>query len=256
MKNIVIKDFVLDESSFAIMPGPCSIESQEQFEIIVKSLLNEGISIIRGGLFKLRTNPKDFQGLREKAFPLVKDLKKKENFLFVSEVTDPRQIEPLMDIVDIFQIGTRNMYNYDLLKELALKKCTILLKRNFSATIKEWVLAAQYLLGNQVILCERGIRTFETAYRNTLDINAVAYLKQNYSYPVFVDPSHGTGSSSLVPEISKASLAVGANGLLIEVHNEPKKALSDSAQAISLDQFSLLMKDLKKLAKALDKKII
>ncbi len=256
MRNIVIKDFVLDENSFAVMPGPCSIESREQFESIIKFLLAEGVSVIRGGIFKLRTNPKDFQGLQEEAFPLVKELKKKENFLFVSEVTSARQIEPLMDFVDIFQVGTRNMYNYDLLKELALKKCTVLLKRSFSATIKEWTLAAQYLSENQVILCERGIRTFETAYRNTFDINAIPYLKQNYDYPVLADPSHGTGHSSLVSDIAKAAFVAGANGLLVEVHNEPQKALSDSLQALNFDQFSLLMQDLKKLSKVLNKKII
>ena len=256
MQKIRIKDFVLDENSLAVMAGPCSIESTEQFETIVKFLLSEGISVIRGGMFKLRTNPQDFQGIREKAFPIVKDLKKKENFLFISEVTDPRQIEPLMDFVDIFQVGARNMYNYDLLKELSLKKCPVLLKRSFSATIKEWILAAQYLSENKVILCERGIRTFETAYRNTFDINAIAYLKKNYSYPVFADPSHATGNHSMVSEISKAASVAGAHGLLLEVHNNPQKALSDGQQALSFDQFSLLMKELKLLAKVLDKKIV
>ena len=251
-----IKDFILDQNSFSIIAGPCAIESKEQFESIIDFLTSQGISMIRGGMFKLRTNPKDFQGLREKAFPIVKELKKKKDFLFISEITDPRQIEPLMDFVDIFQIGTRNMFNYDLLKELANKKCTVLLKRGFSSTIKEWTLAAEYLPKNQVILCERGIRTFETAYRNTLDINAIPYIKKNYSYPVFVDPSHGTGHSALVPDIAKASLVAGANGILIEVHEKPKEALSDSRQALNFDQFSSLMSDLNKISKAIDKKIV
>ena len=251
-----IKDFVLDQNSFSVIAGPCAVESKEQFESIVHFLTSQGVSMIRGGMFKLRTNPKDFQGLREKAFSIVKDLKKKENFLFVSEVTDPRQIEPLMEFVDVFQVGTRNMFNYDLLKELDSKNCTVLLKRGFSSTIKEWILASEYLDKNKVILCERGIRTFETAYRNTLDINAIPYIKQNYSYPIFVDPSHGTGDKALVPDIAKASLVAGANGLMIEVHNEPEKSLSDSKQALNFDQFSSLMADLKKISTAVDKKII
>ena len=238
------------------MAGPCSIESAEQFESIVKFLKTQGISIIRGGIFKPRTSPKDFQGLREKAFPIVKKIKEKEDFLFITEITDARHIEKLMEVTDIFQVGTRNMYNYELLKELAHINRPVLLKRNFSASIKEWVLAAQYLSpNNQVILCERGIRTFETAYRNTFDINAVSYLKQNESYPVFVDPSHATGSSALVSDISKSALAAGADGLLVEVHNEPEKALSDGVQSLSFHQFSSLMKDLKKLSHPLNKMI-
>ena len=255
MKNI----FNLQDPSkntFTVMAGPCSIESKEQFESIVKFLKTQGIAVIRGGIFKPRTNPKDFQGLREKAFPIVKEVKEKEDFLFVTEITDARQIEKLMTVTDIFQVGTRNMYNYDLLKELAHVKRPVLLKRNFSASIKEWILAAKYLSpNNQIILCERGIRTFETAYRNTFDINAVSYLKHNNDYPVFVDPSHATGNKILVSDIAKSALAVGADGLLIEVHNEPEKALSDGAQALNFNQFSLLMKDLKKLSQFLNKKI-
>jgi len=254
MKSIFIKNHKIDDNTFTLMAGPCSIESKEQFESIVKFLKTEGVSIIRGGVFKPRTNPKDFQGLREKAFPIVKEVKEKENFLFITEITDVRQIGPLMEITDIFQVGTRNMYNYDLLKELAHIDRPVLLKRNFSATIKEWLLAAKYLTpNNQVILCERGIRTFETAYRNTFDINAVSYLKQNNDYPVFVDPSHATGDRALVSDIAKSALVAGAHGLLIEVHNEPDKALSDGAQALNFNQFSSLMKDLKNLSQLLNK---
>ncbi len=257
MKSISIKNHKIDENSFTVMAGPCSIESREQFASIVQFLKTQDISIIRGGIFKPRTSPKSFQGLREKAFPIVKEIKEKENFLFITEITDVRQIEPLMEIADVFQVGTRNMYNYELLKELSHIDRPVLLKRNFSASIKEWTLATEYLSpNNQVILCERGIRTFETAYRNTFDINAVSYLRQNYHYPIFVDPSHATGNSALVPDIAKSALAVGAHGLLIEVHNEPDQALSDGAQALNFNQFSSLMKDLKTLSKPLNKKII
>jgi len=256
MKSISIKNKKIDASTFTIMAGPCSIESKKQFESIVKFLKTQGISTIRGGIFKPRTNPKDFQGLREKAFPIVKEVKKTEDFLFITEITDVRQIENLMDITDIFQVGTRNMYNYDLLKELAHTNLPILLKRNFSASIKEWLFAAKYLApNNQIILCERGIRTFETAYRYTSDINAVSYIRQNSHHPIFADPSHATGNSSLVSDISKSALAAGACGLLIEVHNEPDKALSDGAQALNFNQFSSLMTDLKNLSKALNKTI-
>ena len=256
MKSFSIKNHKIDDNTFTIMAGPCSIESKEQFESIVKFVKTQGVSIIRGGIFKPRTNPKDFQGLREKAFPIVKAVKEKENFLFITEITDVRQTENLMEVTDIFQVGTRNMYNYDLLKELAHINRPILLKRNFSASIKEWLLAAEYLSpNNQVILCERGIRTFETAYRNTFDINAVSYLRQNSNRPIFVDPSHATGNNALVSDIAKSALVVGAHGLLIEVHNEPEKALSDGAQALSFNQFSLLMKELKKLSQPLNKTI-
>ena len=230
------------------MAGPCSIENFDQFQLIVKFLKKQGVSIIRGGIFKPRTSPDDFQGLREKAFSLVKELKKKENFIFITEITDPRQLESLNEIADIFQVGARNMYNYELLKELSLSRRPVLLKRSFSATIREWVSAAHYLEkgGSQkIILCERGVRTFETAYRNTFDINAVAYLKKNFPYPVFVDPSHATGDSSLVAPISKAALAAGADGLLIEVHNQPQTALSDGEQSLNFDSFSSLLNDIK-----------
>ncbi|MDE0151051.1 MAG: 3-deoxy-7-phosphoheptulonate synthase [Bdellovibrionales bacterium] len=257
MKSISIKNHKIEESTFTLMAGPCSIESKEQFESIVKFLKTQGVSIIRGGIFKPRTNPKDFQGLREKAFPIVKEIKEKEDFLFITEITDVRQIESLMEVADIFQVGTRNMYNYDLLKELAHINRPVLLKRNFSASIKEWLFAAKYLSpNNQIILCERGIRTFETAYRNTFDINAVSYLKQNSHLPIFVDPSHATGHNSLVSDIAKSALVAGAHGLLIEVHNEPDKALSDGAQALSFNQFSSLIKDLKNLSKSLNKKVL
>lgn len=252
MKTIQIGNYQIAPHTFSVMAGPCSIESFDQFQTIVQFLKNRNISVIRGGIFKLRTDPKSFQGLRQKAFPIVKELKKKENFLFITEITDCRQIQDLMECTDIFQVGARNMFNYDLLKELSLIKKPVLLKRSFSARIEEWLLAAKYLSQNgndQIILCERGIRTFETAYRNTFDINAVSYLKKNFSYPVFVDPSHATGDHSLVHNAAKAAFCVGADGLLVEVHHQPEKALSDGNQALNFKMFEKLMNDLHALSK-------
>lgn len=256
MKTFSIGSHCIGQDAFTIIAGPCSIESFEQFQTIVNFLKQEGVHFIRGGIFKPRTNPKDFQGLREKAFPIVKELKKQTDFLFVTEISDCRQLDSLMDITDVFQIGARNMYNYELLKELGKINRPVLLKRSFSASIKEWLMAGEYVRqgGNdRIILCERGIRTFETAYRNTYDINAVIHLQKMSPYPVFVDPSHATGLSFMVSPAAQSALTAGAQGLLVEVHNEPEKALSDGAQALSLNQMSQLMKDLKKLSQALSK---
>ena len=252
--SIQIGNTLISSKTFTVIAGPCSIESLDQFQTIVSFLKTQNVSIIRGGIFKLRTNPKSFQGLGQKAFPIVKELKEKENFSFVAEVTDPRQIEDLMEWTDLFQVGTRNMFNYELLKELASVHKPVLLKRGFSARIDEWLLAGEYLAekgNNQIILCERGVRTFETAYRNTLDLNAVSYLKKSCPYPVFVDPSHGTGDSSFVGDMARAGFCAGADGLLVEVHPDPKQALSDSKQALSFQQFESIMQDLKKLSQAL-----
>ena len=257
-KTIHIQGHSIDASLFTVMAGPCSIESLDQFQTIVSFLKTEGISIIRGGLFKLRTNPNSFQGLREKAIPIIKEVKKNENFLFITEVTDCRQIESLMEVADIFQVGARNMYNYELLKELGKAKRPVLLKRSFSALIQEWLHAAEYLSQaglHDIILCERGIRTFETSYRNTLDINAVLHLKTHCEYPVFVDPSHATGQRAYVNGMAQAALAAGADGLLVEVHHEPEKALCDGIQSLNFQQFSQLMKNLRKLSKVFPKKI-
>ena len=252
--TISIGDSQITPRHFTVAAGPCSVESVEQFSSVVKFLKNEKISLIRGGLFKPRTSPQNFQGLGPKAFPIVSSLKKKENFIFITEITHPRQIAELKDIADVFQVGTRNMFNYELLKDLSKIKKPILLKRSFSARVEEWLLAAEYLAqgGNdQIILCERGIRTFETAYRNVLDLNAVSYLKERCPYPVFVDPSHSAGESSLVSDLAQAAFCAGADGLLIEVHPEPKKALSDGRQALTFDLFSQLMKNLRNLSQTL-----
>ncbi len=233
-----------------IVGGPCAIESLNQYTHISSELKNCGVSALRAGIFKLRTKPNSFQGLGKEAYPYVKIVREKFNLPIFSEVTDPRQVEELSVFVDCFQVGARNMYNYELLKELGKTQKPVLLKRAFSATIDEWVHAAGYIEAegnNKVILCERGIRTFETKTRNTFDINAISYLKRNTHYPVFADPSHGTGDSQLVSDISLASVAAGADGLLIEVHHNPVKALSDGFQAITPSEFKILQKKIYKL---------
>lgn len=257
-KTFQIGNLKIEKNTFTIMAGPCSIENFNQFRDIVNFLIHNKISIIRGGIFKLRTNPSHFQGLREEAFPIVKKVKNEIPFQFITEITDPRQIPSLIEVTEVFQVGTRNMYNYDLLKELSSLSQPVLLKRSFSATLKEWLLAAEYLAKGgkkNIILCERGIRTFETAYRNTCDINAIVYLKKNSPFPVFLDPSHATGDHSFVIPISLAAYVAGADGLILEVHKEPQKALSDGKQALTFSEFELLLKQLQELSKISNKKL-
>lgn len=243
-------------SSFSVIAGPCSVESEEQFLTTAQSVKAQGASFLRGGIFKLRSHPDSFQGLGADAYRIVRYVKEKTGMPFISEITDPRQIEELMDVVDAFQIGARNMHNYALLKELGQIDKPVLLKRNFGALIKEWIYAADYIskAGNEnVILCERGIRTFETATRNTFDLNAVAYVKAHSHYPVIADPSHGTGDSRLVTPMALASAAAGADGIMIEVHPNPKEAFSDGFQSLDFQQFTQLMTSLKGLLSALGK---
>lgn len=249
--KILNSDFTND---FQIIAGPCSIESQEQFFTIAQELKNMGVKTLRGGLFKLRTRPNSFQGHGQVAYPWAIEVKKHLGMGFVSEITDPRQIDEMSSVVDCFQVGARNMYNYDLLKELGKQKIPVLLKRAFSATIDEWLYASEYLENggnNSVLLCERGIRTFETKTRNTLDVNAISYAKMFSKYPIISDPSHGTGRSDLVEYGALASVAAGASGLLIEVHNNPEEALSDKDQALNLEQFKTVFEKTTKLYKFL-----
>lgn len=223
-----------------IIAGPCSVESETQLETIAAALHELDVPFLRGGLYKLRTNPESFQGLGEEGFSIAKRVSDKFNMPFTTEITDIRQIEKLHDVASIFQVGTRNMYNYDLLKELGKASKPVLLKRAFSATYSEFLNAAEYIIaeGNEnVILCERGIRTFVKETRNTFDINAIPFLKQKSGLPIVADPSHGTGLTALVEPIGLAALAAGADGLLIEVHHEPEKALSDGQQALTPTQF-------------------
>ena len=249
--NILDCDFTND---FQIIAGPCSIESPEQFFKVAEQLKNIGVKTLRGGLYKLRTRPTAFQGHGQVAYPWAIEVKKHLNMGFASEITDPRQIEEMSDVVDCFQVGARNMYNYDLLKELGKQKIPVLLKRAFSATIDEWLYALEYLEngGNtSILLCERGIRSFDPKTRNTLDVNAIAYAKMTCKYPILSDPSHATGRADLVEQAALASVAAGADGLLIEVHNNPEEALSDKDQALNLEQFKIVFDKCTKLDKFL-----
>ncbi len=257
-KPILIGNKAVGGSLFHLWAGPCAIESEEQFLTTAKFVQQQGATGLRGGIFKLRTDPKSFQGLGTASLPIIQKAKTQTGLLLVSEITDPRQTEFLEPILDVYQVGARNMFNYELLKELGQGKKPVLLKRAFSAKISEWLKAAGYLIqgGNEnIILCERGIRTFETQTRNTLDLNAVAYLKQTSPFPVFVDPSHGTGDASLVAPMSQAAVAAGADGLLIETHPDPKKALCDPYQALSFKELERLAKTLRKLLSLFNKKL-
>jgi 3-deoxy-7-phosphoheptulonate synthase len=243
---------------FTVVAGPCSIESYSQFSETVNSVTQSGATLIRGGMYKLRTNPKSFQGLGNEAYEIVKKVKAEQNIQFISEVTDPRQIEEFDSLVEAYQVGSRNMHNYALLKELGNTSKPVILKRGFAGLIEEWLHAANYIKngGNKnVILCERGIRTFETATRNTFDLNAIAYIKEHSDFPILADPSHATGETALVTPMAMAAAAAGADGLMIEVHPDPKKALSDGFQALTFDQFSTLMDQLERLLPVLGREL-
>jgi 3-deoxy-7-phosphoheptulonate synthase len=241
-----------------IIAGPCAVESQEQLFQTARRVKSGGAKILRGGAFKPRSSPYNFQGLGEEGLKLLGQIRKETGLPVVTEVMDTRQIELVASYADMIQIGSRNMHNYPLLKEAGKCRKPVLLKRGMMATIDEFLLAAEYILdqGNeQVILCERGIRTFETSTRNTLDLSAVPMLKRLSHLPVIVDPSHGTGLRWMVPAMSKAAVAVGADGLIIEVHYKPEEAICDGHQSLDLDDFIKLMTDLKKIAEAVDRDI-
>ena len=246
------------EGRAALWAGPCAVESPEQFQAVAEFVKSRGASALRGGIFKPRTDPKSFQGLGAKALSFVKEIKEALRLPFVTEATDPRQTEILDDVADIYQAGARNMFNYELLKELGRSGKPVLLKRGFAASVREWLAAADYLIrcgmkSRRIILCERGVRSFETAYRNTLDINAVAYVKKHTDFAVFVDPSHGCGRPELIPALSKAAIACGADGLLVEVHNHPENALCDGDQALDFEGFDGLVKEIGPVAEAAGK---
>ncbi|TGE39513.1 3-deoxy-7-phosphoheptulonate synthase [Desulfosporosinus fructosivorans] len=240
----------IGEGYFTVIAGPCSVESTEQILEIAKSVQLSGATIMRGGVFKPRTSPYAFQGLQEEGLKMLLAAKKATGLPIITEIMNQTQI-PLLEEVDIIQIGARNMQNFDLLKEVGKCRKPILLKRGLANTIEELLMSAEYIMseGNeQVILCERGIRTFETMTRNTLDLSAIPLLKQKSHLPVIVDPSHAAGIRSLVAPLAKAAMAVGADGLMIEAHNDPSRALCDGAQSLDLKQFEELMVDLKRRA--------
>ncbi|MCL2211104.1 MAG: 3-deoxy-7-phosphoheptulonate synthase [Treponema sp.] len=254
---IKVGDVSIGEGFFTVISGPCSVESSEQILEIARSVKSSGAKILRGGAFKPRTSPYAFQGKQVEGLDMLRLAKKETGLPIVSEIMNQTQVD-LFDDIDIVQVGARNMQNYDLLKAVGKLKKPVLLKRGLANTIEELLMSAEYIVSsgnNDVILCERGIRTFETMTRNTLDLSAVAVIKQKSHLPVIVDPSHASGSRSLVPPLAKAALAVGADGLMIESHNNPAKALCDGAQSLDLEQFASLMQELKKRA-VLEEKII
>ena len=244
---------VVGSEHVVMMAGPCSVESAAQVDTIAALVAEQGARVLRGGAFKPRTSPYSFQGLGPKGLELIRQAADKYKLLVVSEVMDQTQIPLMLDYVDVFQVGARNMQNFNLLKELGKGSKPVLLKRGISATIEELLLSAEYIMagGNyDVVLCERGIRTFENATRNTLDVSAVPVVHKLSHLPIIADPSHATGRRDQVPPMARAALAAGADGLLVEVHNEPERALSDGPQALYPAQFEQLMKELRMIAPA------
>ncbi|WP_428817430.1 3-deoxy-7-phosphoheptulonate synthase [Clostridium butyricum] len=242
----------------AVIAGPCSVESEEQIVEIAKEVKELGANFLRGGAFKPRTSPYAFQGLKYEGLELLKKAKAKTGLPIVTELMSPYDIETFVENVDVIQVGARNMQNFDLLKELGKTKKPILLKRGLSATIEEWLMSAEYIMagGNEnVILCERGIRTFETYTRNTLDLSAVPAVKKLSHLPVVIDPSHSAGKYWMVEPLAKAAVAVGADGLIIEVHNDPANALCDGPQSIKPEKFAKLMEELRVIAGAVGREI-
>ena len=254
---IDLNDIHIGEGYFTVIAGPCALESEELAINTAKAVENAGAKIFRCSLFKPRTSPYTYQGYGIDGVKLLKLLHSETNLLLETEVLSTDHLEKLASEADILRVGSRNMDNYELLKQVGRIQKPVILKRNMSATLEEFLLAAEYILsvGNEkVILCERGIRTFETYTRNTLDILAVPALKELTHLPVIVDPSHSTGKSSLVPAASKAALAAGADGLMIEVHPDPLKSFSDGQQSIDIPTFDKLMKDLSEMALLIGKK--
>ena len=243
-------------AEITVIAGPCSVESHEQLLRTAKAVKAAGARLLRGGAFKPRTSPYDFRGIGEEGLRLLAEVREETGLPVVTEVMRPDAVALVERYADCFQIGARNAQNFELLREVGQSRKPVLLKRGPGTTIQEWLMAAEYLLagGNyQVILCERGIRTFETATRFTLDLNAVPVAKELSHLPVLVDPSHGTGRASLVPALARAGIAAGADGLLVEVHPNPAEALSDGAQTLNFEAFARLMADVSRIAAAVDR---
>jgi 3-deoxy-7-phosphoheptulonate synthase len=259
-ENTVINvgDITIGATELVLMAGPCAIEGEEQLLQAAEAIKAAGAKILRAGAFKPRTSPYSFQGLEQQGLHFLDQVRSKTGLLIVTEVMDQFTVDEVAACADIIQVGARNMQNYYLLRELGKIRKPVLLKRGLSATIEEWLMAAEYILsgGNyEVILCERGIRTFEPYTRNTLDLSAVPLVKQLSHLPIIVDPSHGTGLSGLVPSMSRAAVAAGADGLMIEVHPNPQDALSDGPQSLAPDQFSSLVEELKGVALSVGRRI-
>ncbi len=253
--NTVVKvgDVEIGGNRLVIMAGPCAVESHKQLEEATRIVKSAGAAVVRGGAFKPRTSPFSFQGLEKAGLELLAQVKKKYNIPVVTEVVDPHAVELVAEYADILQVGTRNMQNFTLLTELGHIKHPVILKRGLANTVTEWLTAADYLLAggnNDVILCERGIRTFEDSTRFSMDISSIPVIKKFSHLPVIVDPSHAAGHYSLVPALARAAIAAGADGLLIEVHPNPKEALVDGLQSLTPSDFARLMTELKLIAEA------
>ncbi len=259
--NTIIKigNVEIGSNEIVIIAGPCAVESREQLLNTAMAVKKSGAMLLRGGAFKPRSSPYSFQGLGEAGLELLAEAREKTGLPFVTEVISPSDVELVSKYSDVLQIGARNMQNFALLHEVGKSNHPVLLKRGLMSTIQELLMSAEYILSNgnyKVILCERGIRTFETASRNTLDINAVPIIKKLSHLPVIVDPSHATGYKYLVPAASKASIACGADGLIIEVHSEPEKALCDGSQSLNPADFDELMPEVRRVAEAVGRKIL
>lgn len=259
------EDSVIDVSGvkiggrkLAVIAGPCSVENEKQIVGVAKSVKLAGATLLRGGAFKPSTSPYSFQGLKEEGLDLLKIARKETGLPIVTEIMSARMLERFVEDVDLIQVGARNMQNFELLKELGRTNVPVLLKRGLSATIEEWLMAAEYIMagGNDnVILCERGIRTFETYTRNTLDLSAIPAVKKLSHLPVIVDPSHAAGLWWMVEPMAKAAVAAGADGLIIEVHNDPEHALCDGAQSLKPERFARLMGELSGIAKIVGREL-
>ena len=255
---VKVGDTEVGGKALTLIAGPCSVESEKQIVSIAKEVKKSGATMLRGGAFKPRTSPYSFQGLKYEGLELLKEAKAATGLPIVTELMSPYDIDRFVQDVDVIQIGARNMQNFELLKELGKLDKPILLKRGLSATIEEWLMSAEYILsgGNpNVILCERGIRTFETYTRNTLDLSAIVAVKKVSHLPIIVDPSHATGKAWMVPALARAAIAVGADGLIIEVHNDPEHALCDGSQSIKPEMFDEVVRDLRTIAPVVGREI-
>ena len=255
---VKIRDVEIGAERVVVMAGPCSVENREQIERSAEIVASGGARVIRGGAFKPRSSPYAFQGLGEEGLKMLREAADRHGLLVASEVMDQTQIPLVAQYSDILQVGARNMQNFNLLRELGKQRTPVLLKRGISATIEELLLSAEYIMsgGNyDVILCERGIRTFETYTRNTMDISAIPVVKKLSHLPIVADPSHGTGRRDKVIPMARAAVAAGADGLLVEVHPEPDRALSDGAQSLRPEQFQEMMRQLRLIAPAVERSI-
>lgn len=256
---VMVRGIPVGGNGCVVIAGPCAVENEEQIMSTARAVKAAGATMLRGGAFKPRSSPYTFRGLGEPALQMMAQARDETGLSIVTEVMTPTDVELVAKYADVLQIGARNIQNYQLLEEVGRTKMPVLLKRGLSTTVEEWLLSAEYILSQDnpnVILCERGIRTFETATRNTLDLNAVALVKRRSHLPVIVDPSHATGKWYLVPSLSLASIAAGADGLMIEVHPDPDRATSDGGQSLTFENFAALMSRLGAVATAIDRTLL